>query len=207
MAIKSGQFSFRATPGVQDEITEFKEFHEEQTGEKLTTDKAIFEAVLSVARSKYEPYKDNSKKTAIYQEKNKALEDDLSNLKIELTKYKNLATEKENLYLSSKEKNNLLIENNNDVIVKLSDINPISLQLIKRYLKTNGLIKEYQKANKNDIFNNYFDDITIGEENTKIRKLLLTSFLNSAMGKCLPRIVANNRIKRKINERINKNEL
>lgn len=202
MAITNGgQFSFRPSPGLIEGINEFIEFHQEQSGLTLKTDKDIFEAVFEIAQSKYAPYVDNSKKTKEIEDENEKLQTQIDSLIKENNKVTQLLKEYQTELSEKNSKVSNLQNIKSDILIRKSDINSVSMRLAERYLQTNKVVKDFQEANKNGLYDNFFDKINTDSKEINLKNLILTTFLNSAMGKPLPAIAKN----RKIIEIINKN--
>lgn len=205
--INGGQFSFRPSPGLVEAVNEFIELHQEQSGVTLKTDKEIFEAIIDVAQSKYAPYVDNSKEAKELKKDNDTLTQTIDNLIKENKEVTELLKQYQTELSDKKTKVSNLQNIKDDILIRKSDINPVSMRLADRYLQTNKVVKEFEDANKNGLYDNFFDKINTDNKDVNLRNLILTSFLNSAMGKPLPAVAKNRKITATINKSIQKVDL
>ncbi len=196
------QFTVRLNAGLIEAIDEFKELLEEN-GEVVKTDKQILESLLEAANAKYRPFKDNSDKAKKLQAENEELKKQLSALtagKEKINEYlSKLREENTKLHQELSHINNLTGE----IIIKKSDIPKVADALIKRYLKDEKTRKIFEKENDKGTFDGYIDKITGDNELENTRKLLLGTFVRSALGRPLPAVVANRKIIDKIKEQKN----
>jgi chromosome segregation ATPase len=200
------QFTLRLSPALADMIAEFKELYEENTGEVLNTDKKIFEAILDTAQSKYAPFKDNSKKTAELQAENKKLKQQLDTLSAGKSKLDETTAELQNEIRRLQAENEEIKDKVAKVLIYNTDINIVINKLIELYLKDKKTQSFFKKLNANGKYNGFFDVPDKEKTQENIRKLLLSAFLASAMGKPLPAVVSNAKIKTKIDAIISKTD-
>ncbi len=202
MSEKDKTFAARLNAGLREALDEFKKFYEENNNEILTTDKSILEALLDVATAKYKPYKDNSDKIKELEKRIKELETQNQTI---TEKAKKLQEQNYELEQELKKLQNELGNKEktvSDLILRWSDFPKAIKKLIKLYLSNEKTKRMFARANKEGYYNGFFDKIDTGEKQKDIANLLKGTFLFSAMGKSLPPVTKNAKIKEWIEDEL-----
>ncbi len=193
------QFTSHLSTGAKDMLSSFIKTYEDVNGIELTNMREIFEAILDVASSKFEPYKNNSSEIDnLKQEVNEKTEEIaskkefISNLTEQInefeTKIKELNIEIFNLKESKKD-----VQNKS--LISYENLTKGQLFLLRDYLEHQRTMKRFAAMNSNGKFDGIFDEILETEsEQNKILKLLMNTFVLSAIGKVLPQLYTKNTI-------------
>lgn len=208
--IDQKQFTAWLNDGRREHLNKFIQFHAEQTGEILTTTSEVLDAMLTTLTSKIYPYVNDSSKLIDLQENYERLKEENINLiqenkevksNLEL-KLKDVFEENEDLKKDLDHLTGISVE----IILKGSDLTDGQSYLLQDYLKNEKTLEKFNELNKNGKFDAIFAKIKNEDSiNKKMQKLLLNTFILSAVGKKLPAIYTRQTIFQTLNENSNKN--